>query len=692
MCRLKDKGVAIKHIDDCKGSIKARSDAVSDAFVRRETAKRAQKSEDSTLRMQAGRDRLTKKKPGRPVTNPNAAKSKHRVRDPTRPDLGGRYPRNQSDAPVSMGAAVPILARYLEPDHGEQPTLDAATSVFVHPLPSSKTLGQIEANLGQECYRGYGLVELETLLASTTPGASAVAPPRHDIAPPTRRQLVDGDVRLLWSYVVMPGDTGLEYGFVVSDDRELNAKGAFPEGGAIDVRLLGRVPDEEYMPFTGTLPFEGVEFDPAPMAWMMTDCLRRVIDDPGNLLDCGPLFAFDASTSLFHGIVNLDDMEDVVDAAAAAGEAAALQAHALRAPVDMQDVASDEVAKLRRKIFDMRHQGVDRPKMVELRLLCNGAHWTPPRCSVGPPDGPGVDPRDGPQCIFNKQQFSRKGYGQSEFKLIDPRGALPFRVVKYYCATHNRWESAIGPHCATYLGDGGVSLSTDVVFPGGSRIGLTASGFDYVDQQFQINGNARAVRRAVMTSWIDQLKGELSALVRSLRPEERDMLKKLLPQLRAELLSDLPHSDFFETAFLAKHAAVRKPLIARLIDGVAVLAGGRVGLDFGHTASNCVTTRSQPAGRTYGPDPPPAPDPAEQSWGERRSADVKATTRVVASTTFVTYTAVAIGEGASSPRGPITFTEFTTVSVSLSCCFAQFTVAFVYFDAQRHCKFRFLAW
>jgi hypothetical protein len=626
----------------CLGSVEARKAQTSAAVRESWAAKR----KDATFKKDMARQQTLqyqmKKKDGRPVTNPEGFQSKTRVHDATRPERGGRYARTVEKAPATLGTNVPVWAKYSRRADGTL-ELDAERSTFRYKLPTGKSMDQIAAHLSQLAYSNYSLDNFEEALVAAS-DVPAFAPARG-AAPPTRSDICMGaSMEHCYVELSLSHCKELQYAYVVADERGNDAN-------EIVVRLLEQIDPAEYTPYGGEEPFAGYVLDDAPIAFTLSTRTMRVPDDPATIGECGQLFVYDCTgdKNLFYGIVNRDKLEEYEAQLARSAQAAAAIVHARRAKIDLVAAAVPLVAQVRQKVQAARDVGGARSGMLQVVLTKNGERWTPMFCRHGK--------RGDNPCQFS-MRFSRKGgkvknkeAGGSplsdppddpnkvvhEYKVIDHRSAIQFRVRHRYCLKHKQWESDTDH---TTIGRDGIALSEDIVFPGNSKIGVTAAGLDFVDREFRRSGNASSVRRALFSTWGEQLQHDLAALIPSLTFEERRLVKDLIvPQLVVQMQQDLPDIGWLKIAFQALHKVRRRPQIERLMLSLAVIAGDKVDLDFGHTVSGCITTNSTPGAEQQ------QLDPAEQSRGEPHIAERRDVARQVTRTTYEATTLVVIGQG-----------------------------------------------
>ena len=631
----------------CAGSIQAKEARRASNHRDSESRKRGEKNQSRALKMQAARNRDTKHRAGRPVTNPDGVKSKFRAYDREKPNVVGRLPINATEAPRgTLGGLLPTIAFYEDGAAPGNQDVDPTTSVYVHKLPNGKHPREIEAHIGALSFHGYTLMGAESVVASLSASAVDTATTAYlpGVGAPERQDLADGD-SMLWSYIrVRPGDV---YGVVVA---EFDG-----DPGWLRYRTLRAVGEDEFQPFSSDLEaFPGVELDPdatgAKLAFALTDTFATVQDEHGPnsaILNAGKLFVWCPESQLFYGIVNLDvQAEHSEHARASASEMATRQdAGATRRPVDIAAVSTPHFMDLRDKLrpVNIHRVAAPPPELMEVFLMRGEKPFTPLVCSKG------VGSSD---CTFSQQRFSRKGNNEADddaelvkhdHKIITMERAHSYTVKRYWCSTHNQWESSIGPLCGELVGKNGVSLSVDVLFPMGSRHGISGAAVTQLCQLYATLGSVARVRRHFLAAWVRHRETELDAVMPSLSDLERVELRELAAQERLQMQADLPRPEWFQNVFLAVHAMWIKPRVEKAMKIMWLVCGQWVQIDFGHTStSNCISTTSAPAGPTARPTDL---DPGEGVQGELRSANLTSSTRTSARATYDADTLVVIGQG-----------------------------------------------
>ena len=97
-----------------------------------------------------------------------------------------------------------------------------------------------------------------------------------------------------------------------------------------------------------------------------------------------------------------------------------------------------------------------------------------------------------------------------------------------------------------------------------------------------------------MLRWLHEAKAA-TAHVRDcgISEAEKPILKALSgAQKREALMADLPPARWFQTVFLAYYHVIRAPQVAALEQSMILVFGGSFSMDFGHTASGCITTNT----------------------------------------------------------------------------------------------------
>ena len=640
----------VRGVSKCSGSTEQRKAQRSANHRARESLKRDSKNADRAVSMQANRTRDSKQRPGKQVTNAEAVNSRFRLYDSKKPDDGGRLPISATEAPRgTMGAQLPVIAFF---EAGATPGIqevDPIRSVYVHKLPWGKTPREIEAFIAAQSYNGYTLMNVESVVAALSASEAdtntvAFVP---GVGPSEQATAGGGQIEsMLWCYIHLRDEV---YGVVVA---ELDG-----DPPSLRYRVLRRVSADEFRPYNwdrhAMEPFPGVELDPdatgANVAFALTDDLATVADETGPnsaVLNAGRLFVFCPTTQLFYGVVNLDaqaDHDEHVNAAAAA-MAGRQHAASTRRPVDVAAVSRPELMDLRAKLRPSNIHLVTPPpkELVELYLMKGGREYTPPVCREG------AESKD---CVFTTSRFSRKGRKsgrtgaevQRDYKLITPFRVQSFVVKYHYCKTHNRWECCTGTVCGDLIGKNGVTLSVDVLFPMGSKHGITAAAVTLLCQWYATLGSRARVRRSFLDAWVRHREAELEAVMPSLSATERAGLRELAAQERLQMQADLPAPLWFQNVFLAVHFCWISPRVKKATKLLWLVCGQWVQIDFGHTpASNTLSTTSAVAGPD---DLPSALDAGESGQGELRSADLRMTTRTRSTATFQADTMVAVGQG-----------------------------------------------
>jgi hypothetical protein len=580
----KEKKKIEAHMSECEGSPGKRQVAQSKNRKSAATEKRRKVAVNRCMQQQAGRQRSAKQKRGRPLTNGDGWKKQGNTLDRNNEDLGGRYPRNFEKVPKNLGTAIPIVAVYKTTEQAGV-SMDPTASIWAYPLPAGKTHHDCDSYLAQNSFRGFSSAGMEAaVIAAEAYPPTSVVP--SDARPPMREELLSDDSSLVGSYIrLYPCDLALDGGYCYIIDHDVGS-------GDINLRMLYQVDDRNYK------EFHDRQYLPFPLAVLDKDFafdmrpVERVTEEQVNpyIREVGQLFVMCPRSGLCYGIVNLPELQSHEANVRASDEASAKRVATLRADFNTKLQGDAEARELRRQLHASVHGDRKRSQVVELYLTDEtGQRTMPPSCRLGAPG----------TCMFGAKpehiRFGSKGRHDAsyEYKIVDVDCALQFAPLRYYCSTHQQWESTTGKHCSSLVGHNGIGLSQNVAFPGRSRVGITAAALALVVREMRETGNASATRRAIHRRWLDTARAAVQFTGRGLTTLARQKLRQEAAQLGQQIRVDLPDSKWFQTMYLAHFKAIRQYQVAALEQSLALVLGGTVGLDFGHTVSGCITTNSR---------------------------------------------------------------------------------------------------